>query len=140
MPCIIGRLYSTCRRVQRMLLTAYGRSVLVYQVSFPRDTYRRSGGLFNNRQKLSKIGLAVLFTDYGTTSNESMLATHSHLLPILPSRASSLLPSCLAELTHKPAGSRSLYRRHFKYKVLCHDDHSYDCSSCNILRQYRAPI
>ena len=33
------------------------------------------------------------FTDYRTTSNESMLAKHSNLLPIQPSRASSLLPS-----------------------------------------------
>ena len=34
--------------IQRMLLRAYGRSVLVYkmyQVSFPRDVYRRSGAL-----------------------------------------------------------------------------------------------
>ena len=37
----------------------------------------------------------MLFTDYRTTSNESMLAKHSHLLPIQPSRASSLLPSLL---------------------------------------------
>ena len=105
MPCIIGHLYSTCRRVQRMLLTAYGMSLLVYkmyQVSFPRDVYRRNSALFkggseniNNWQKLSKSGLMVLFTDYKTTSNESMLATHSHLLPIQPPRALSLLPSLL---------------------------------------------
>ena len=37
----------------------------------------------------------MLFTDYRTTSNESMLTIHSHLLPIQPSRASSLLPSLL---------------------------------------------
>ena len=37
----------------------------------------------------------MLFTDYRTTSNESMLVTPSHLLPIQPSRASSLLLSLL---------------------------------------------
>ena len=37
----------------------------------------------------------VLFTDYRTTCNESMLAKYSHLLPIQPSRASNLLPSLL---------------------------------------------
>ena len=37
----------------------------------------------------------MLFTDYRTTSNESMLAKYSHLLPIQPSRASNLLPSLL---------------------------------------------
>ena len=37
----------------------------------------------------------MLFTDYRTTSNESMLAKYSYLLPIQPSRASSLLPSLL---------------------------------------------
>ena len=36
----------------------------------------------------------MLFTDY-RTSNESMLAKYSHLLPIQPSRASNLLPSLL---------------------------------------------
>ena len=36
----------------------------------------------------------MLFTDY-RTSNESRLAKHSHLLPIQPSRTSSLLPSLL---------------------------------------------
>ena len=104
-PCIIGRFYSTCRQVKRMLLTAYGRSVLVYkmyQVSFPRDIYRRSSMQLkwgseniNNRQTLSKIVLMALFTDYRTTSNDNMLATHSHLLPIQPAGASSLLPSLL---------------------------------------------
>ena len=49
----------------------------------------------SHRRKLSKIGLAVLFTDYRTTSNESMLAKYSHLLPIQPSRASNLLPLLL---------------------------------------------
>ena len=34
----------------------------------------------------------MLFTDYRTTNNKSMLAKHSHLLPIQQSRASSLLP------------------------------------------------
>ena len=37
----------------------------------------------------------MLFTDYKTTSNESMLAKYSHLLPIQASRASNLLPSLL---------------------------------------------
>ena len=37
----------------------------------------------------------MLFTDYRTTSNESMLAKYSHLLPLQPSRVSSLLPSLL---------------------------------------------
>ena len=37
----------------------------------------------------------MLFTDYRTTSNESMLAKYSYLLPIQPLRASSLLPSLL---------------------------------------------
>ena len=93
-----------------MLSKAYSRSLLEYkitQVSFPRDVYRRSGTLLKwgtKKPKLSKIGLAVLFTDYRTTSDESMLATHSHLLPIQPSRASSLLPSLLWQnlLTNPP--------------------------------------
>ena len=37
----------------------------------------------------------MLFTDYGTTSNESMLAKYSHLLAIQISRVSNLLPSLL---------------------------------------------
>ena len=82
-----------------MLLTVYGRPLLVYQVPFLRDVYRRSGALLKrgseNRQKFSKIGLTVLFTDYKTNSNKSMLATHSHPLPIQPSKAASLLPSLL---------------------------------------------
>ena len=84
-----------------MLLRAYGRSVFVYkmyQVSFPRAVGAASEG-----PKTSIIDKSNLRSDsrcysliiYRTTSNESMLAIYSHLLPIQPSRASSLLPSLL---------------------------------------------
>ena len=37
-PCTIGHLYSTCRRVQWMVLTAYGRSMIVYKKIHSRET------------------------------------------------------------------------------------------------------
>ena len=50
----------------------------------------------------------MLFTDYRTTSNEGMLATHSHLFPIQPSRASGLLPSLLGGTCAQTLGSRPI--------------------------------
>ena len=37
----------------------------------------------------------MLYIDYRTSSSEGTLVTHSHLLPMQPSRALSLLPSLL---------------------------------------------
>ena len=86
----------------------------MYQVSFPRDVYHWSGTLLkcgskniNNRQKLSKIGLAVLFTDY-RTSNESMLAKHSYHCLSNHQEHRAFCLRCLAELVCKPARSRPL--------------------------------
>ena len=114
-PCIIGRLYSTCRLVQWMLLRAYGRSVLVYemyQVSFPRDVYRQSGVLLkwgseniNNRQRSDSRCYSLIIEQ--PAAKLCLPNTPTYCLSSHQEHRAFCL-RCLAELACKPAGSRPL--------------------------------
>ena len=95
-----------------MLLKAYGRSLLlykIYQVSFPRDIYRRSGALLN---KTSIIGKSYLRSDSRCYSliikqpvmKVCLLNTPTYCLSSHQEHRAFCL-RCLSELDRKPTGS-----------------------------------
>ena len=112
----IGRLYSTCRRVQRMLLTAYGRSVLVYKMYIPSfiparrlSSERRAVEVrvrnINNRQRSDSRCYSLIIEK--PVTKVCLLHTPTYCLSSHQEHRAICL-RCLAELAHKPAGSRPL--------------------------------
>ena len=108
-------LCSACEEVVRIVLTANGRSVLVYVfylVSFTRSIHSRNGTLLkresestDDRTKVSMIGHLILFAEENTSSSKTILRyTLTSTTYLAIGRTESVLLVLLQNLRTNEAG------------------------------------